>query len=452
MRYSLRNIVSNLRSRLGDFWWYSVLVFVSARLGDVINAFVGLWLVPKYVPQEELGAVLPLTQVAGTFGLPLGILVYTYMKFLNTYHTHGEHGKVKSLIRAFIILFIVATLLGTGVSVLIMPHFFERIRVVSGSLGVIILAAAILGAVSPVFMTPLQALKRFNAYTVINFMTAPIRLVVMLVAMPFRALSGYMLGQVSVPAFQIVASAFALRHEMRPSVKAVPFWREDGWKMVRYSMQVAGWIGVGTIVGTVQAMVIRQRLPEVESAAYYMISRFAELGTYLGMSISVLLFPFAAEAHAKGKDAMSLFIRTSLVTFAFGVFTALGLALFGKIVFALLDAWCPYVPYVTDMVLLSITLTIYLIGGNFAVYEAANNRFSFLWFSIPHALCTMLFQVCFTGYSYFDGILPENVIAWMASLQIGTLRNFIISMFIFGCIGFIYPVVVIALRSHRRPH
>ena len=172
MRYSLRNIVSNLRSRLGDFWWYSVLVFVSARLGDVINAFVGLWLVPKYVPQEELGAVLQLTQVAGTFGLPLGILVYTYMKFLNTYHTHGEHGKVKSLIRAFIILFVVATLLGTGVSVLIMPHFFERIRVVSGSLGVIILAAAILGAVSPVFMTPLQALKRFNAYTLINFTLA----------------------------------------------------------------------------------------------------------------------------------------------------------------------------------------------------------------------------------------------------------------------------------------
>jgi O-antigen/teichoic acid export membrane protein len=440
------NVFSRLRARLGDFWWYSLLVFVSARLGDVINAFVGLWLVPKYVPQEELGAVLPLTQVAGVFGLPLGILVYTYMKFLNTYNTDGELGKVKALIRTFIVLFIAAALLGTVVSIMLMPHFFERIRIVSGSLGVIILASAVLGAISPVFITPLQALKRFNAYTLINFLTAPLRLVVMLVAMPFRALSGYMLGQASVPAFQILASIFVLRRDIHPSIKAVPFWREDGGKMVRYSLGVTGWIGVATLIAAVQSMIIRQRLPEVESAAYYMISRFAELGTYLGLSISALLFPFAAEAHAKGQDASRLFIRTSLVALGFGLLVAVGLAVLGKPIFELMPPWQPYVPYVTDMVLLSVALTLYLICGNFCAYEVANNRFSFLCFTIPQAFLTVGFQACFTGYSFFDGILPAGFVAWMKSLEIGTLRNFIISMLVPSLVGILYVILVFRSR------
>lgn len=417
-----------------------MLVFIASRLGDLINAFIGLWLVPQYVPKEELGAVLPLTQVAGVFGLPVGILVYTYMKFLNAYYVRSEHGKVKTLIRTFIILFIVTAFGGTLVSVLIIPHFFMRIRIVSGSLGIIILATAILGAISPVFTTPLQALKRFDAYTFINFMTAPIRLMVMLVSMPFRALAGYMLGQASVPAFQIVASAIALRREMRPTVTAVPFWRDDGRKMINYSLQVTGWIGVGTIAGTVQTMIIRQRLPEVESAAYYMISRFSELGTYFGMSISVLLFPFVAEAHAKGKDAFRLLVNTSLATLFFGLLVAVGLAIFGRWLLGLIPAWQPYVSYTREMVLLSLALSFSFVSSNFYTYEAANNRFSFLAFWIPFLFLQMALQVCLTGYTFFDGILPCAFVEWMGELNVASLPNFVGLMLITSVVGLIYPV------------
>ena len=59
----MKSILHKIHERCGDLWWYAVLLFVAQRFGDAINMFVGMWLVPKYVPQEELGAVLPLMSI-----------------------------------------------------------------------------------------------------------------------------------------------------------------------------------------------------------------------------------------------------------------------------------------------------------------------------------------------------------------------------------------------------
>ena len=49
-------MLSNLHAKLGDFWWYSLMLFCACRAADLLNAIVGLWLVPKYVDPSELGA------------------------------------------------------------------------------------------------------------------------------------------------------------------------------------------------------------------------------------------------------------------------------------------------------------------------------------------------------------------------------------------------------------
>ena len=63
----MKSILHRIHERCGDLWWYAALLFMAQRFGDTINMFVGMWLVPKYVPQDELGAVLPeslLTMIA----------------------------------------------------------------------------------------------------------------------------------------------------------------------------------------------------------------------------------------------------------------------------------------------------------------------------------------------------------------------------------------------------
>ena len=51
----MQSLFAKLRAKLGDFWFYSLMLFVASRAADVLNVFVGLWLVPKYVDPSELG-------------------------------------------------------------------------------------------------------------------------------------------------------------------------------------------------------------------------------------------------------------------------------------------------------------------------------------------------------------------------------------------------------------
>lgn len=69
----MKSILHRIHERCGDLWWYAILLFVAQRFDNVINMFVGMWLVPKYVPQEELGAVLPLMSII--FCIRLDILL-----------------------------------------------------------------------------------------------------------------------------------------------------------------------------------------------------------------------------------------------------------------------------------------------------------------------------------------------------------------------------------------
>lgn len=415
--------IKGLHKKVGDFWWYSLLMFAVCRISDVINAFVGLWLVPRYVSQEELGAVLPLLQVTSAFGLPISILVLTFTKFLNKYKTEGSDGKAKSLIRAFWLLAVVSVMGGTMAALWLLPHFFERIRVNNGMLGVLILLTAVLGTVNPVFSNALQALKRFNAMTLIGLLGAPIRLCVMLVAMPYRALSGYMLGQAAPSLFSILCSVFFLRKEFGQQVKAKPFLREDWKPILRFTLCGVVSLGYGTLFPAIQMMVIRQRLSELDSAAYYMISRFAEVATYMGATMSVILFPMVAESEIRGGRSYGMMLRSVVASLAFGFVCSLLLALCGGVLFRSVAAWAPYVGFVPDMVLLAVTLTIGIATANFVTHETANGRFTFLYYAVPIACLHAFVLMAFTGCEYFRGSVSDRVVDWMQSCDVATLRN-----------------------------
>ena len=444
------HLLSKLHARLGDFWWYSLLLFAALRCGDLINAFVGLWLVPKYVSPEELGAVLPLMSFSTFIGFPMAVLMIVFSRYIVRFHARNDHGRMKSAIYWFIGL-AVALNVGSGLlAVFAMPGFFDRIRVVKGSLGILILAAGLLGAISPVFTRALQGLKEFKAITILNLLSAPLRLVVMLVALPFRALSGYMLGQAAAPAFQIGASAIVLRKHLSNPAKPIPFWKGEGREFIRYFSLVFLALGIGSFGAFVMPMIVRQRLPEVESAAYYMISRFAELATYAGATLVFVMFPLVSEAHESGKRTIGLLVNTMLGTIGFGIVASLALYFLGGFVFELLPTCRPYTGFVTDMALLAFALSFNYACSNFTDYEFACGRFAFLWWSLPIGLAQSAFLICFTGYTFFNGILPPAFVDWMGSLHIATLRNIIWTLIAFASVRAVIIFVQLLLRRRLK--
>lgn len=435
----MRALLDKLHSRLGDLWWYSLMIFIACRSGDVIQAFIGLWLVPKFVGPEELGAVLPLQQLAGLFAVPLAILATVFMKYVNTYSTRGELGKVKSFIRDVFAAACAVFLVCILVAYLILPHFYERLKVTSGMLTVLILAAGFAGNIANLFNAALQGLKKFKTMTVQNLISAPIRLVTLLVAMPIRALSGYILGQATPPASCAALAALSLHQDLK-SVPLDTTWRKDLPEIWRYLWPVAIFTTISILTGTIFTTIIRQRLPEVESAAYYMLSRFAEIAGYLGASITIVLFPLASEYHERGKSAFHLLAKSLLIQLITTLTLAFIFHLVGPTLFSRVETWEVYLPYVNLLPAMTLFVGSTALNVTYVTYETACRHFKTL--SVFHILSIFasIFLVSFTGYEFFREILPNAIIEHMASLHLARLSTLVytFTMWNFLMLGVFY--------------
>lgn len=450
MNRSTPNFLTRIKAKIGDFWWYSFWLFLAQRLGDVINAFAGLWLIPLYVSPEELGAVLPLTQGAALFGLPLIILGMVFTKFLNRYATQNQPGKVKSLLRNVLLLALLFVAGGAILAHLLLPSFFERVRVVAGSLEILVILCAITTTLQPLFANALQALKKFNTATLAQLLGAPARLLVLLIAMPFRALSGYLLGQTAPAALYLFLAWIGIKKSLGPQIRPKPFWKDDRKHILKYTAMVTLWLGVGTLSAALFTMIIRQRLPEIESAAYYIISRLAEINLFIGTTLSFVMFPLAAESHTKGSENIPLLKRMFFGTIIIGGLFTLFIGLCGKWILQAVPLWQPYVPFAPEMTLLTATYVVSMATSSFVNYEVAYERFSFLSYIIPIGILHTTFLICFTGYGFFRGILPHTWVDWMASLHIAKLSTILWISFAVNLIVFFINLIHLALRLLQR--
>lgn len=416
----MKRLFNQLHQRIGDFWWYSLMVFVACRAGDAIQAFIGLWLVPKYVGTGELGAVLPLQQLSGLFAVPLAVLATVFAKYVNVYATRGEYGKVKCLVRDVLAASAALFAVSIAAAYLTVPFFYERLRVVSGSLTVLVLAAGFASNIASIFTAALQGLKMFKTITVQNLIGAPIRLVTLLVAVPFRALSGYMLGQATPPAACSLLAFGSLRRRLaaQPCDTA---WRKDLPEMWRYLWPYAVCTLAGTFAGALTATVYRQRLPEIESAAYYMLTRFSDIAGFVATSIGMILFPLASEAHERGAENRRLMWHSLLATLAGSLLLAAVFAVAGGPFFSLTETWRPYLPYVRLLPVLTVALGVGLSAGVVANYELACNRIGATVLLVTANLAFALLLIALTGCEFFRGTLPDAWVDWLAALKVARL-------------------------------
>ncbi len=397
--------VQNIKVRLGDLWWYALMLFCVQRLGDGISMFIGLWLVPKYVPADELGAVLPLAQIGALLGVPLAILLIPFGKFLNVYATRNELGKVKSMLRDVFVLAAVASVAIAMVARYLMPLVFERMRVADGLLSWLIVMTGVTSALTPLFYQALQALKKFRQISLVGFFSAPIRLVVLLVALPIRGLSGYFAGQLAADGFGILYCLASLRRLFSRQVAFQPYW-QHGREILAYTLPIAILVGAGRLQSAAEFFVIRHRLPEVESAAYYFITRFAEIPIVVWGAISMVFVPLVSERHESGKSVRSMLKQSMAILLVSGGLVALALHLSAPYIFAAVPTWVAYEPYAPLMGVAAATCVARVAFACFASYEMACRRFGFVWYTGSWCVLEAVALYVAGGISFFERWLP----------------------------------------------
>ena len=406
----VRMFLSRIHAKLGDLWWYTILLFVAQRFGDVINMFVGLWIVPKYVPMEELGAVLPLTQVVGLIGVPLTIISIPFLKFIAVFAEKKEFGKAKALIRDTFVGTGVFAVLSIQIAYFILPFFFERLRIQSGSLAFLLVVITVLTAVSTIFFNAVSGLKLFGATIWFNVATAPLRLILMLVFMPFRALSGYVLGQAANPGVTIVGSFVVLRKFFRTAGPCVSYWREYGFAIWRYTWPLAVMTIIGAVTGNMDMLVIRHRLCEFESAGYYMITRFSDIALQLGSVFAAFLLPMLAGKDGNDGESRRLAFHSIMGVTVAGLLLSAALAAVGRPLLSLKPEWAPYAPLTPHMVALAVNGTIGMVCLCLTTTLTARSQFGFLWYCMPLSVIKSVVLYALTGYTFFSGFVPS---AWI---------------------------------------
>ena len=416
----IRATFTRLHARLGDFWWYSLMLFCACRAADVLNAFVGLWLVPKYVDPSELGAVMPLGNFAGLIALPVAVFANTFRNEVSRLSIGQEFGKLKTLMRSVFIATAVFLFIAIIVARFTLPLFLERIRIVEGSLGFVIITTSFITAVAPVFTNTIQALKKFSANAAMNLLGAPLRLLTMLVAMPFRPLAGYFVGQGASPAFNIVASVFCLRKEL--SVPAEPYWTREVVRKFSKLLVIFLISGAASSLCTViESTVLRQRLPDIDSAGYYMATRFSEISGFLYNTLVFTLFPSTAALAARGKYTRALILKSSAATIGFSTLVALPFFFVGKPMLALLPHGDQYAAYWWAIPWQIGISTFGSLIGLYVTAEISAARFGFMKWMVPLEIIYPLALLLVTGHGYLKGVIPASWTTFLATHNVKSL-------------------------------
>lgn len=379
------------RERL-SFLAHTLWVFIALRLADAVNIASGLWFVPKYVSADDIGAVLPLSSFATFLSLPLFAFAMTAMKEAVHLSASGEKARLKSLLLGVFVAAGITIALGLGIAGVIMPVFMKRIGVCSNSVGFMVIGAAFLGCVAPVYTDALQATKRFKALGVIEVVSSVARFSIMLILMPFRALFGYFSAQAMQPLMRILISVLALRREL--GIKSESYWsKEVSKRFLRSFLLILVYQAVPMAVSLLEQYIIRTSMGVQDSAGYYLASRFSDFLFYLTFPLLIVSFPYTALAR-DGSSRMKYVLICSSITLFAAFLAAIAYVLWGAELLSILPNGVKYSEYsflMPHLVIITAFTSVQVFVTN---AEVSAGKFGFfIWYLPLHAVYAVTFAV-----------------------------------------------------------
>ena len=360
----------------------AILLFLALRAGDLVNLAAGMWFVPKYVSQETIGAVLPVSSFATFVSLPLFALAMTVMRETAVLSAAGERGKIKTLLRGVFISASAATLLTIAATAFAMPKFMHLMRIDDAGAGFLVVTAALLGCVAPVWTDALQAMKRFRILAATEILGAVVRFAVMAAIMPIKALTGFFAGQSALPAFRIIASSFALRKDLE--IQAQPFWNAPTIRRMAVAFTaILIYQGTPMFVSMLELSILRTALGDTDSAGYYMASRFSDFLHYLTLPMLLVMFPYTADAASRGDSTRPYVAKCSCAVLIAAAAMALVYIFAGTRLLSLMPNGGNYTAYAWLMPVLTLTNALTSCQVFHTNSKVSAGRFGFLGWFLP---------------------------------------------------------------------
>jgi O-antigen/teichoic acid export membrane protein len=397
-----------LQARLGPFWWHSALMFGASRIGDVLNLAVGLFVVPLFVSQEQLGALLPLLSLAAFVSFPLGAAARAVSRYLTEFRVANEEGRIRAILGDLMCLSGVVSAVGLLILLGGFSFWAERLKIEGISVLLLLVGLSLVSCWQPILGVANEGLGHYYRITATVLVSGLARVLLAVTLLPLFGLQGYLATQLLAA---IVTGLFLLRgfrRYFRPAVVAVSN-RALLRSLSRYFFPVLAMSAVLSLQAVMEPWIVRQRLPEEQSAAYYVATRFGMIPQYLAGALTVFIFPMASERHDRGESTRAWHGRILLVVLAVGGASALLLWGIGPWLLDRFVAWRPYAPYASLLWKTALVSVGSGLVSLYALHESACRRFRFLRFLIPVILLEIGGLYSLMGWSFFRPYVPAGI-------------------------------------------
>ena len=414
-------LATKLKTALGPLWWYSALLFAVMRLGDLINLYIGAFLVPTWIPEGQLGVVRPLLKGVELVAIPMAFWVLTAEKYLNVFAERQELGKAKALLRDALVSVTGLSLLVCLALAAFAPSILVRLRLDDYQLllwgGVLV----VLTCVQPVLASALRSFKLFNTVVLFGLPGVLVRLIAMLALLKILFLRGFFMAQTVSAMAGILVSGVAILWFFRRTPTPQRSYREHWAEMFRYALPLVIFTAVTQIQEPIEDLLIRQRLTAAESAASYVIKTFATIPLYFGGAVAGFLFPLVSSRFEKGENTKRLLRQSLVVTTLLGLgFTAM-LTVVGPYLVNARASWQVAVPYQHLFVWPTLLFTFRAAITCFVLHEHACRKFTYLRYYVPISIVQTAGLFLLMGWNAFQSVLPEAVWRYVAMWPRDTL-------------------------------
>ena len=447
----IRARLRSLRARLGEMWWYTLLMFLVQGMGYVVNIFIGLVLVPRFVPTEDLGAVTPLMSVAAFVGFPIAVALLPVGKFLNVFAARGEYGRVKALLVDAVAL---SLAFAVGVAVWLFASgdgILERLHVSDRRVFIPIAGFAMLTCVDPIVQTAQRALKCFRGMMVAGLAAPYVRLAGMLLLLPAFGAFGYLSAQMTMSLVCFLIGVAVLWRVMRglgPRQSYWPAWRE----MLAYSLPLLAMTLAGRVQMPVESFVIRHRLPADVTAGYYFASLFGAIPGYFVSVVTIVLWPVVSDRFERGQPTDALQRQSMLFTFLVGTTVLAATAAVAPLVFRLHGPWKAYSDYSSFIWQVGLLNVLKNMQATFTTSESACRRFRYVRYLVPPYLLESAVLYSLPAWGALRPYVPDGLWRYVDTRWTLSLQSFVTLLIVFNG-AFVAAMLIdwaLAARARRR--
>jgi hypothetical protein len=443
------HLAGRLRERLGPLWWYTVLMFVFSRVGDLINLLIAVILVPIHVSTEQLGAILPIMKMVALAAAPLSILLATALKYISVFANRDEPGMVRAMLRDLAgLLLILSGLVITGL--LLTREFLEQqLKIDDPHVFLLIVMMCVMSCWVPGVTMACQGLKHFRTLIFVSISGPLFRLAATLVFLPSMKLAGYLMATLaaSISGFLILTTRLltSLSHPV-PCVSYRAHWPE----MRRYTLQIGAMIGLSLLQAAVEPWVVRQRMSIDDSAGFYMAAMLGSIPRYLAGALTPFFFILVSDLYESGESTRRFHLQALGATGGLGlVFSAL-FFFKGAWMLDLYSPWKSFVSYTPVIALMSLITTMDVLLSFHFLHENACRRFSYLKVFVPVVLVELVVLYGLNGWAWLQPHLPVELCVFVETSVRGSLGATLLIMLAARLV--ILAVILPGLIRSRHPY